>query len=556
MLNTYLSQYITQNGAARQAAVSGTVELANLIPPTVSYESQGNLLIVGPYHIIIELEPHFSTLNSITLLATDPHLITNNLEKRDNLYVSEQLNVSGYLGAFMVTCLNNGTESLLSTVAIRQPTFDIVLDMSLNGFMTEEVPVPGYYPVGRGYPKLATVLDEIPELIGTFDKPKYFRFDADLCAHSSRGVKGCERCIDSCPAGALTSEGSEKTGHHVQINPYLCQGVGTCATSCPTEAISYAYPDADNTQHFTQRLLKRYYDHQGKNAILMFCSKKHAHFTVTTLQNLPENVIPVELEDLPSVGIDTWLSALVNGAAQILFVASRRMPKTVIRVLEQEINIARSLLKDLDKQADRLLITYVEDLHQPRLISQPIMQENITLEGNKREKLFAALDCLADNTKAINQITKVDIGAPFGKVTCKTDDCTLCMSCVAVCPTRALHASADSPQLLFIEQDCVQCGLCEKACPEQVISLQPQMNWNADERRSARVLHQEPAAQCICCDKPFAPQSMVDMLINKLQDNPHFNSDHSLRRLSMCEDCRVKDIFNDLADNPEQQLTL
>lgn len=556
MLNTYLSQYVTQNGAARQAAVSGTVELSNLIPPTVSYQSEGNLLIVGPYHIITDLESHFSTLNSITLLATDSPIMNDSDQKANNLYVADSVSLSGYLGAFVVTCRNHGIDTVLSTAAIRQPYFDLVLDMSLNGLMNEEVPVPGYYPVGRGYPKLASVIEEIPDLIGTFDKPKYFRFQSDLCAHSSRGVKGCERCIDSCPAGALTSEGTEKTGHHIQINPYLCQGVGTCATSCPTEAISYAFPDAQNTQHFTQRLLNRYYESGGKNPILLFCSKRHTHFNVTALQNLPENVIPIELEDLPSVGIDSWFSALINGAAQVLFVASRRMPKTVIRVLEQEVNIARSLLKDLDQQPDRVLITYVEDLHQPRLISQPITRENMTLEGTKREKLFTALDCLAKITTPADVITEVEIGAPFGRVNCLTENCTMCMSCVAVCPTRALHANPDSPKLLFIEQDCVQCGLCEKACPEQVISLQPQMNWNPSDRKSITVLHQEPAAKCLCCDKPFAPLSMVNMLIDKLQGNSHFNTEQSLRRLSMCEDCRVKDIFNDLAENPEQQLNL
>ncbi len=35
------------------------------------------------------------------------------------------------------------------------------------------------------------------------------------------------------------------------------------------------------------------------------------------LKVLPDNVIPVVIEELPSVGIDSWFAALVNGATQV-----------------------------------------------------------------------------------------------------------------------------------------------------------------------------------------------------------------------------------------------
>lgn len=103
-------------------------------------------------------------------------------------------------------------------------------------------------------------------------------------------------------------------------------------------------------------------------------------------------------------------------------------------------------------------------------------------------------------------MASVPEGAPYGSVNCGSQDCTLCMSCVAVCPTRALHANPDSPALLFTEQDCVQCGLCENACPENVISLEPRFNWDKQVRQSDITLHQEEAAHCLSCGKPFAPK--------------------------------------------------
>lgn len=47
MLKSTLEAFSDNNGQARFAAITGTVELANLIPPTVIYESRGDLLIVG-----------------------------------------------------------------------------------------------------------------------------------------------------------------------------------------------------------------------------------------------------------------------------------------------------------------------------------------------------------------------------------------------------------------------------------------------------------------------------------------------------------------------------
>ena len=128
------------------------------------------------------------------------------------------------------------------------------------------------------------------------------------------------------------------------------------------------------------------------------------------------------------------------------------------------------------------------------------------------------------------------------------------MGCVAVCPTRALHSDPDSPTLKFIEQDCVQCGLCVSACPEKVLSMKVQMNWSQAERQETQIMHKEDAACCITCGTPFAPASMIEMLRVKLQGNPHFSDEASISRLYMCEDCRVKDIFIDLSANPEKQL--
>ncbi|MBD1556864.1 4Fe-4S binding protein [Vibrio sp. S9_S30] len=546
------------NGRARATALTNTVELTNLIPPTVSYHSGGHTLVIGPFSILSEIETQLNSLSSLTLLCTEQDADSSQLINPARLYFGHQPQVHGFLGAFKVTVNRNGDHVNLATAAIGHDCFDIVLDMTLNGIMTEEVPAPGYFPCGRGNPTLPDALEAIPDLMGTFDKPKFFRLDTDKCAHSSRGIKGCDRCVDACPTGALTSDGNEQIGHKIQINPYLCQGVGTCATACPTEAIHYAIPEPQQTQSFVEKLLANYKEAGGSNPIILFCSRQHESDNVMALNALPDNVIPVELEELPSVGMDTWFAALVNGACQVMFAASKTMPPTVLRVLRQEVDTAQRLLSHLNLDPSCIQIVYLEAIESAKsaLREVPLSTPIGVLNGSKRERLFFALDTLAANHIPIKTLASISNSAPFGNVTCVGKDCTLCMGCVAVCPTGALHNDGASPQLNFVEQDCIQCGMCEKACPENALTLTPRFNWDSEQRKQVQVIHQEKAAECLRCSKPFAPQSMIDMLQDKLRGHPQFSDELAINRIAMCEDCRVVDMFSDLVNHPEKQLNV
>ncbi len=566
MLKSILETFTDSNGQARLSAIAGTVELSNLIPPTVSYESRGNLLIIGAYDTITALAPQFATLNSVTLLATSTSENTTKKNNDTKLFFSNEVTIKGYLGAFEVSCRVAGTllDSYinLAEVTIGGDSFDLVVDMSAESIINTEIPAPGYYPVGSGKAAIADVIETLPDMLGTFDKPKYFRLNNDICAHSSRGIGGCTRCVDACPAGALSSN-----GHAIEINPFLCQGVGTCATACPTEAITYALPEPEKTQNFIYRLLNSYQMAGGKKPTILFFGNRDEQTVAETLPLFPSSVIPIALEELATVGVDTWFSALLYGAHQVLLATNiAYMPATIDRVLNNELAIANTFLTEMGFETGRICLFDLNTAADFVAFAEPVLpiaDDKIAvmdsavlaeqLAGTKREKLFTALDKLSAQSPLKPTHSAMPENAPYGAVECKTDDCTLCMACVAVCPTRALHAVGGRPGLQFREQDCVQCGLCEKACPEQVISLKPGLNWDAESRQSAVMIHEEEAACCLSCGKAFAPASMIKMLTEKLQGHSQFQGD-AIRRLSMCEDCRVRDIFSDMADDPTSQL--
>src|SRR3546814_846300 len=99
-------------------------------------------------------------------------------------------------------------------------------------------------------------------------------------------------------------------------------------------------------------------------------------------------------------------------------------------------------------------------------------------------------------------VVALPASAPFGGLDVNVAGCTLCLSCVAVCPTGALSDSEEKPALYFAEGACVQCGLCAAICPEKIISLVPQLDFRA---RSAprRIVKEEEPFHCIRCARPF-----------------------------------------------------
>ena len=114
---------------------------------------------------------------------------------------------------------------------------DILLDISGGSALFPAADLrDGYLRADPGDP--AAVLKAVMrarDLVGSYDKPRYISFTAELCAHSRSTIVGCHRCLDLCPTSAIAP-----AGDHVAIDEMICAGCGQCAAACPTGAAAYA----------------------------------------------------------------------------------------------------------------------------------------------------------------------------------------------------------------------------------------------------------------------------------------------------------------------------
>lgn len=551
-----------RNERARAHALQHTVKTDNLIPATVSYQSQGRLLLVGPEDRIRRAASLLPAGVKTTLLvseavheaeAADLEAIFDATASLAALTLREP-SLTGYLGQFQLTGLNGQGERVnLAALCFTQqaaangePRFDLVADLGRVPLFALERPPVGYLHLSDDQ-GLAERLTELCALTGIFDKPRYFRLDPEACAFTARGVPGCSRCLDVCPTDAL-----KPINGRIQIDPHLCQGFGSCASACPTGAIAYHQPDANTSGDYLFRLLKHYREAGGEAPQLLIAGENEREWVEAELTRLPANWLPIWVEESASLGIESWFAALAYGASAVRIALGDDAPAGVRALVERELASAAVLLAGAGLAADRIAL-FDADAGEPVSGQPAVALLDKPLKGDKRENLFAVFDALWQANEVRREPLAVPHGAPYGSVELKEADCTLCMGCVAVCPSRALHAVGHAPGLNFIEQDCIQCGMCEKACPEQAIVLTPRLQPVPEARRAVQSLKAEEAACCIRCAKPFAPASLIRRIQQKLAGHSHFQNE-AAQRLLMCEECRVKDVFAALAADPVSQL--
>jgi ferredoxin len=592
------------------AALLAAAHLPEPAPvPTVTYRSAGRLLIIGALDAAEQAAALVADVLDVTLFAQGPGNAGGAQARRFPVLGGRMTALTGWLGAFelqwsadnsidldlctrcnacVAACPENaigldyqidlaacqshracvkacqvaGAIDFNRETAQHQDRFDLVLDLrpahATPTFLQHALP-QGYF---RWDGRDMGMLLRLRELVGEFEKPKFFAYKQKLCAHSRNETVGCNACVDICSAEAIASDRSRQ---QIKVNPNLCVGCGACTTVCPTGALTYAYPGATDQGLKFKTLLSTYAAAGGKNAVLLLHSQEGGQALVEELgraaqlriaNGVPAHVIPVALWHTASTGVDLWLSAVAFGASQIVVLVTDEEAPQYLDGLEAQMAVAQAILHGLGYAGTHLKLLRARNPMDLDAGLQALSQTRQTVPGaaarfavaqEKRSTLELALDHLIVHAplpaaQRPEAIALPASGSPLGTIQVDKDRCTLCLSCVSACPASALQDNPQLPQLRFIEQNCVQCGLCATTCPENAIALQPRLLLSP-ERAQLRVLNEAQPWACVRCSKPFGTVKAIEAMLGKLSSHPMFQGE-ALERLKMCSDCRVIDLYS------------
>ena len=510
----------TADGKARATAMQAAGDVSRRPAGIVSYNSAGRLLVIGN---------EAALENAGAMLDAHAGIRIAGMVRTD---AGPAPVVSGWLGHYE-----------LQVPGGEPQVYDLVLDLGTPPLLGCELLPPGYLAPGDDPAALQGAVRELAGLTGEFEKPQYFHYDPSICAHGRSGMTACTRCLDTCPTGAISS-----LGETVEVNANLCQGAGSCATACPTGAMGYSYPRLSDTLQQLRRLLQTYREAGGEDAVLLFHDAAAGREAVQRLATgMPERVIPVEVEEVGSVGMDVWLAALAYGAAAVRLLATPSVPAGVLREVNQQLDVAGQILAGMGYPASVLQLCRAEDALSGDLPGTAERQPaGFAALDEKRSVIRLAVDHLHEVSPSPRPLVSLPASAPFGEVLVDAARCTLCMACVSQCPAHALESGDESPRLVFIEANCVQCGLCCRTCPEDAIAASPRYLYDQQQRTARRVLNEAEPFMCISCGKPFATRQVIEKILSRMKGHSMFQG-KDLERLKMCEDCRVRAMFNDEA---------
>ncbi|MCL5775639.1 4Fe-4S binding protein [Limibaculum sp. FT325] len=533
----------------KQAALIAGARLARPPVPLIDVTSGGLCLVYGSAKVALPVARRLAPVLSVTVMLTDAGEVAET-EVGFDIVTGRIRNLAGALGQFRLTAdrfaelgaAGRGARRFGRTQDGARSECDIFLDLSGGQPL-----VPAHHKRDgylRADPRDPLAVEravfDASQLVGTFERELFIRFDESLCAHSRARQTGCTRCLDVCPTGAI-SPGEET----VVIDPMVCAGCGACHAVCPSGAASSDDPPVQFLFRQMRVMAEAFRKAGGGTPRLMIHDAEHGAEMIRLGarfgRGLPGDVIPLETPSLTAIGHAEQLVALAMGYSEVTILAG---PRTEREVIDAQIALADAIAAGVGVRPGRVRVIDPADPDAMSDILYGDRPEGLAVEpilalGGRRDSLRLAAKALAGDTLPEAPIP-LPQGAPYGAVLVNQDACTLCLSCAGLCPTGALLDNEDRPELSFREEACIQCGLCANICPEDAIRLEPRLDLS-DAVLAPRVMKEEEPFACIECGKPFGVKSTIEKIVEKLQGKHWmFTNSDNTRLIQMCDDCRVK----------------
>lgn len=369
---------------------------------------------------------------------------------------------------------------------------------------------------------------KIAGLIGEFRKPHYIQYDRDTCAGGAANHQACGRCIPSCPYEAIARDPANPL--RVRVDLDACEGCGACVSACPTSSLTFTDPaPGELSWRLASLLAPSAAGAAAEPLVVAFHCPEEGAAAFAEAGRLrlayPASVLPVPMACLRHVSEANLLSAFSRGAAGVALVGCDSCPHGERQLVLEKIEVAKAVLDAFGIGGERVHVITGEpreavaalDRFARALSPSPVgwAGENGEPATSHRESIADALRGLIEATGSEPGRVAVSASAPFAFPDVRVAGCTLCRTCVNVCPTHAFRYDEDGQRLELRQIDCVNCGLCATACPESVITLRPELYVE----RSAldyQVVVQDETLRCAKCDAPFGNRRAVEVIEAKV----------------------------------------
>lgn len=424
---------------------------------------------------------------------------------------------------------NFGNFQLLYTESgVQKP---LVLEVSQVVFFTKFESVASIKGVHwvSGYANADALINALHGNCGVYSYEAPIVFNPNLCDFQHRRAKNdgsgyCLACVNTCATRGIFSNIKKM---EILLSPVDCVACGECVSVCPTGAL-VRESESLLSLTFQARVCKGF-------SLIVHTESSSTQVLRALAKSTNKSVLPFVMGQ-PHILNETYLLSLVQESASMLILygeLNAHVSESVraVNALSQAI-FGKSciLLANNESELDSALLQ-ADSLEQAHYIYTP--RENEGLKEIFSQRAFAWVRG--------NDFGRIHM-PKSGNVLIDSQGCTLCLSCVEACKTKALINNTSSFELLFKQSLCTGCNYCADACAEKVIKIESNVLDVKASSFAYELKAQDEPFKCVECGKIFATSKSISK-IKELLSSAFAGDFMKQKSIECCADCKVKIIF-------------